>query len=327
MSNITPQLRICVTSQCNLKCIYCRPEGEGFFNLNEKMTSNEILKIVKLCSEIGFTHIKFTGGEPLLRNDIIEIVSKTKSLNRYFEILLVTNGMLLAEKALQLKNAGIDEITLSLDAAQSDLYYKIRGGDYSKILLCLKICKDIGLKVRINSVIMNSNHNQIKPLLDLAYQMNTSIKFLDLINLQTTEEHKYFWAKEYFHFNNLIKTIENYGGVFVGFENAPGGIGGPLLEYKMINGLQVVIKDASIGTFYAQPCLQCNYYPCQDALISLRITHDGNLKRCLIRNDNITNILFPLRKGDDSLVSEYIKHEFNILCNAKYIAKKWNPNL
>ena len=262
MSNKTPQLRICVTSNCNLNCIYCRPEGEGnSSNSSEKMTKSEIINIAQICGEIGFTHLKLTGGEPLLRNDIIEIVTGIKSLNIFEEILMVTNGMLLYEKALQLKNAGIDEITLSLDAAQPDIYNKIRGGDYSKIINSLQLCQDIGLKVRINSVIMNSNLNQIKPLIDLAYKYKTSLKFLDLINLFSSEQHKSFWINEYFHFDKLTKIIENLGGIYVGLENAPGGIGGPLLEYKFDNDLQVVIKDASIGTFYAEPCLKCDYYP------------------------------------------------------------------
>ena len=197
------------------------------------MTKIEMLGIVKICGEVGFNHIKFTGGEPLLRSDIFDIISETKKLNYYDEILLVTNGMLLEKKAVQLKNSGVDEITLSVDATDEKVYKEIRGGDYREIIKSLEKCKEIGLKVRINSVIMNNNENQIEPLLELAYQMNTSIKFLDLINLKTDNDHEKFWKKEYYHFNKLTKKLKSLGANFVGYEEAPGGIGGPLLEFKM----------------------------------------------------------------------------------------------
>jgi GTP 3',8-cyclase len=322
----TPQLRICVTPTCNLKCIYCRPEGEGNLgNLNEFMTKAEIIGIAKICGEVGFKHIKITGGEPLLRKDIFKIISGINKLNYFDNILLVTNGMQLEQKAIHLLESGIDEVTLSVDAADSKYYKHIRGGEYQKVLNGLTKCKNIGLKVRINSVIMRSNKNQIEPLLELASRMNASIKFLDLINLKSNAAHEQFWENEYYHFSKLIKELESLGGSFIGYEEAPGGIGGPLLEYKMNNGLQVVVKDATIGTYYSNDCLNCKYYPCQDALISLRITHDGKLKKCLVRNDNLKNILINFRKNNYPLVKGAIREEFNLLHTAKYYPQKWQP--
>ena len=138
---------------------------------------------------------------------------------------------------------------------------------------------------------MRSNLEQVEPLMDLAYNVGASLKFLDLINMEIEDKNSDFWKQQYYHFRNLSKKLEQMGGEFTGYEDAPGGIGAPLLEYRMKNGLKVVLKDAAAGTYYSKSCLSCRFYPCQDALISLRVTHDGHLKRCLIRNDNIVNIL------------------------------------
>lgn len=327
MTNKTPQLRICVTPSCNLHCLYCMPGGEGYFdNPSILMTREEIHQILVSAVNNGFTHVKFTGGEPLYRTDIFDIISDAKKVKGLEEVQMVTNGTLLPKFAQKIKDAGLDVLTISIDAVDQEIYRKIRGGDLMSVIKGLEECQEINLPVRINTVLMKSNRSQVEPLINLASRTGASLKFLDLYDLQHEGQKSFdFWKSEFLHFSELRGQIENLGGVFTGYEEAPGGIGAPLLEFRMPNGLQVVLKDATAGTFYATYCFDCKFYPCQDALISLRVTHDGNLKMCLIRNDNLLDLLTPLRNGDLEAVSALIKDRLDILTSAVYYPHKWIP--
>ncbi len=326
MRKKTPQLRICVTPICNLHCIYCSPEGEGYGkNLDERMTREEINQIASICADVGFTHIKFTGGEPLLRHDIVDIISDTRKITGIKKVRMVTNGVLLARYATRIKEAGLDRITISIDAANPKDYAKIRRGRLDLVMAGLQKCQEIGLPVRINSVVMKNNLDQIQPLMNLARRAKASLKLLDLVDLQRGGNNYGFWRREYYHFGELHALLDAMGGKFVGYEKTPGGVGAPPLEYHMPDSLKVVIKDSTSGTCYATSCFKCKFYPCQDALISLRITHDGHLKMCLIRNDNLLNIIAPLRIGDIGTVKQLVQDRFDILTSAKYYPHKWQP--
>lgn len=328
MTKKTPQLRICVIPYCNLRCVYCTTGGEGYAeNLDVKMTREEIHQVLQASANIGFTNVKFTGGEPLLRPDIVDIIADTRTIQGIREIQLVTNGTLLTRHAIQLKEAGLDVITLSIDAAEPVSYKEIRGGNFKSVLHGLYNCQEIGLPVRINTVLMKRNLDQVEPLITLAGKTGASLKFLDLYNLQLGKESHDFWSREFYHFGELRQRLERMGGQFAGYEEAPGGIGAPLLEFRMPNGLQVVLKDATEGTYYADYCLGCNFYPCQDALISLRVTHDGRLKMCLIRNDNLLDILTPMRTGNTSEMKKIIKERFDILISSRFYPHKWEPKI
>jgi len=319
-------MRICVTPHCNMHCVYCTPEGEGYAeNPYEKMSREEINRIIQISVDTGFTHFKFTGGEPLLRSDMINIIDDTKQISGIQEIQMVTNGTLLERNADALKAAGLDSITISIDSADPVKYKQIRGGKLQHVLASLYKCHQIKLPVRINTVLMQRNLDQIVPLINLAFETGASLKFLDLMDLGRVDGSNEFWKEEYYPFVQLVHILEDIGGKFIGLEETPGGIGAPCLEYRMPNGLQVVLKDAQRGTFYEDYCFSCPLFPCQDALISLRVTHDGQLKMCLARNDNLLDILRPLRTGDLSSVRERLRDRFDILSNSIFYPRKWQP--
>ncbi len=324
----SPQLRIAVTPDCNLHCVYCRPGGEGYYeNLENHMSASEIREIIRISTEVGITHVKFTGGEPLLRSDIVNLVEDAFSLGALKDIQIVTNGMLLAQYADALKRAGISSITISIDATDPDKYAQIRSdGKLDCLLTGLHRCRDIGLPVRLNVVLMRSNVDQLEGLLKLAGEVKASLKLLDLLDVHTEGSHN-FWRREFYPFNDLCARLEGLGAVQVGYEEAPGGIGAPLLDYRMPNGLQVVAKDSMTELYYHKSCFDCHLYPCQDAIISLKLTHDGHLKRCLIRNDNIVDILSPLRNGDVQEVKRLIAESFKIMVSSKSYMNKWHPSM
>lgn len=326
-SRKSPQLRIIVTPYCNLKCIYCRPGGEGYYeNIKTIMTKEEIIEIIKLATQVGFTHVKFTGGEPLLRKDIFEIIENTREINGIREIQLVTNGTLLKGKAKKLKEAGIDYLTVSLDAVTPNIFRKIRKCDISSVIESLHECKDVGLPVRINMVVMKNNFSEIKPMIELSRKVKASLKLLDLIYMEGYSNYD-FWKEEYLHFDKVRKLLFELGAEFTGYEDAPGGIGAPLEVYQLPNGVPVLLKDSTRGTYYHGTCEDCKYYPCQDAVISVRVTHDGKLKRCLIRNDNLVLILPLIRNGKKKEALNAMEEIFKIMVESRYYPKMWSPEV
>jgi cyclic pyranopterin phosphate synthase len=311
-----------VTSKCNYRCQKCRPGGEGWAGEHckeEELSADEIVQILKLANEVGFKHVKFTGGEPLLRRDICDIVSKTYKLNMFEDIQLVTNAYFLEEKAQALKEAGLSSITVSLDSVDAKKYAELTGVDgFPRVIAGLYECKKIGLPVTINSVIMKSNVNQLDGLIDIANQVGARLKLIDFMDVNDAD----FWESQYAPFKPIRDDLEKRA-VETKTLQPPGGLGTPMPQYTLENGTKVLMRDATVGTNYHESCKNCVSYPCQDALISLRITHDGKLKRCLIRNDNLVDILEPLRAGNLTVVRERLYDSFKILSDAEYIPNAW----
>lgn len=318
----TPQLRIAVSARCNLHCVYCRPEGEGYPDQpNVLLPAKVILQIARLAADEGITHVKVTGGEPLLREDIEHIVEGLKGIPSLQDVQLVTNATMLAHRARSLKNAGLDLLTVSLDAASDRMLQSIRGISISLIRKALAECSSCSLPLRINSVIMRSNFNEITGLITLAREYGASLKLLDLIDLNPGSDSA-FWLKEFVDLRVLDQFFEK-DAIQVGFEKAPGGIGASLHRFILRNGLEVVIKQSSRGGFYYDTCYECPFFPCQDALISIRITHNGLIKKCLIRNDNLIDIITPLLAADSHEASARFREVFQVLCNSRFHNEAW----
>ncbi len=315
-----PHLRVAVTPECNFNCIYCRAGGEGLSSNEELMSSGEIIEVVRIASEIGFRHLKITGGEPTLRRDLFKIIKGCNNLENLEEIQLVTNASRLTkEYAESLKMAGLDNITISLDAASREKFREITEKDrFEKVISGIYAAREAGLLVTINSVIMHRNKEEVEGLIEIARKTGSRIKLLDYMRVNDNG-----WEREYLPFDQLRRDLEaKTEGVT--WMYPPGGLGTPMPIYK-INGTEVIVKDASIGTNYHETCNSCTNYPCQDALISLRVTHDGKLKRCLIRDDNLVDVLTPLRSGKKRGVRKLIVESYRIFEETKYQPNAWSP--
>ena len=160
-------LRISLTENCNLRCIYCMPEGSAPKTCGEVLTKENIFAIVEVGVELNIKKIRLTGGEPLLRQDIVELVKGIK--DRGIEkIYITTNGILLAEKIEDLKNTGLDGVNISLDTLDREQFFSItRGGELEKVLDGIKKSLKLNLEVKINSVIIKDiNENAIDDLVN-----------------------------------------------------------------------------------------------------------------------------------------------------------------
>ena len=147
-------LRISVTDRCNLRCLYCMPEA-GIENLehDEMLSFKEILTIVKVVSQLGIRKIKITGGEPLVRKGIINLIRRLKDIDGIEEVTMTSNGVLLGDIAEELAGAGLDSVNVSLDTLNKTSFNSItRRNCFDKVIYGIKKSVDAGLKTKINCV-------------------------------------------------------------------------------------------------------------------------------------------------------------------------------
>ena len=175
-------LRISLTEACNLRCVYCMPEGDVCFKNDNGLTDDEIKYLIDIFGDIGLKKIRFTGGEPLLRKNIVELVSKAKE-KEIGKIALTTNGVLLPKYLDGLINAGLNEINISLDSLKEDVFKKItRGGNLISVVESIKKAVNKGIKVKINAVIVKGiNDNEFLDLCKLSVHHKLDIRFIELM--------------------------------------------------------------------------------------------------------------------------------------------------
>src|ERR1044071_3871223 len=149
-------LRISITDRCNERCLYCMPEGyKGWEQSRDHLSAEEIIRVVRVAAELGFRKFRLTGGEPLVRGDILEIARKMKKISGVEVIGLSTNGVRLAPLAKSLHEAGIRTVNVSLDALDSKIYKRITGGDVHSVIAGIRAAVAAGFeRVKLNCVLM-----------------------------------------------------------------------------------------------------------------------------------------------------------------------------
>ena len=170
LSRPIKDLRISVTDRCNFRCTYCMPEQiyghrYKFIDKSSLLTFQEIITITEILVEMGVQKIRLTGGEPLLRNKIEDLISPLANIAGIKELTLTTNGYLLPSKAQKLKNSGINRITVSLDSLDNEIFKKINGRNVnvSKVLTGIEAAEKAGFSpIKINCVVERGiNENSI----------------------------------------------------------------------------------------------------------------------------------------------------------------------
>lgn len=175
-------IRISITSKCNLKCFYCHSEGFNKVN-DEELTVDEIGAIANLAASYGVKTIKLTGGEPLCRNDIIEIVHSISSIDGLKEVSLVTNGQLLKDYASRLKVAGLKRVNISLPTLDPIKYRKITGGgNIANVLEGIREACNAGLNpVKINMVLLKGiNENEVDDMISYSAKVGALLQIIEL---------------------------------------------------------------------------------------------------------------------------------------------------
>ncbi len=177
-------LRVSITDSCNLKCIYCMPEkGLKRFEQSVILTTDEIIRIVRIAAKYGVRKVRLTGGEPLLRKDILPLISGIKHLG-IKDLSITTNGQRLADMALALKLAGLDRVNISLDTLIADRYRKItRGGELDRVWEGIKASERAGRSpVKINMVpVRGVNDDEVSRFAVLTTYKDVHIRFIEFM--------------------------------------------------------------------------------------------------------------------------------------------------
>lgn len=272
-------LRISVTDNCNLRCIYCMEENhKEFSNDNEKLSCDEIYKIVDQCAKFGIKKIRLTGGEPLVRPDIVKLVGKINEIKGIEEIYLTTNGIFLLDKIEELVKNGLKGVNISLDSLQEERFKKLtRFGQLSKVLEGIDKCINLGVKVKLNTVLVDDiNKDEIVDFVNLTFNVQIDVRFIELMPIGIGSEHKGVPNEEVME---VIKS--NYKEVEEVMKNKSGGPA----TYIKVNG--AIGKVGFISPLSNCFCNECN---------RIRITADGFLKKCL-HFDYGVDLREMIRKG------------------------------
>ncbi len=271
-------IRISVTQKCNLNCFYCHREGEGPSQRGE-MTPEEIQKIVEIAASFGLGKVKLTGGEPLLRRDILEIITRIHETPGIEEVSMTTNGTLLAEYAYSLKKAGLARVNVSLDTLMTERYKQITSVDSLRsVTFGIAKAKEAGLHpVKVNMVLLKGlNEHEVPEMIDFARENDV---ILQIIELESPNESE--WYRRYHASLDAVEHLLESMAESITIRKMH-----HRKKYHLRGGGEVEVVKPMHNTEF---CRHCN---------RIRVTSDGKLKPCLFRNDNLVDILEPIRRGE-----------------------------
>ncbi len=184
-------LRISVTDRCNLRCVYCMPEdGIKMLQHSEVLSFEEITAITRVAVSLGVNKVRITGGEPLVRKGIVNLVEMMAAIPGIDDLSMTTNGILLARYAVQLKEAGLNRVNISLDTLDGEKYNLLtRGGVLNEVLKGIQAAKDVGFQpLKINCVVRQSaEEKDAKMVAEYCKQQGLEVRFIHQMSL--TEGH------------------------------------------------------------------------------------------------------------------------------------------
>lgn len=278
-------LRISVTDKCNLRCVYCMPlEGLPWLRRDELLTYEEIVRIVRTMAPLGLKRVRFTGGEPLVRRDLVDLVRMVASVDGIEDLSLSTNAVLLAEHAEDLRRAGLDRVNISLDSLVPEKVDTIarRPGSFPKIMAGIDAAEAVGFDpIKINVVLIGGeNDGEIPRFAELTRERPWHVRFIELM---PTGANLALSAEQFVSCQEALRRVRRLGDL----EPAHGPSGnGPATYYRFPGapGTVGVITPMSHNF-----CSRCN---------RMRLTADGHLRPCLFGSIQ-TNLRDPLRAGED----------------------------
>jgi len=278
-------MRISVTDRCNLRCFYCRGVQDfSFIPPAEILSYEEIIRLARLALKLGIDRFRITGGEPLVRKGVDELVAGINSLPGVKDLSLTTNGLLLVDYLEKLRNAGLKRLNISLDTLKAEKYRKITGGfdGFPKILEGLKRALEMGFSpVKLNVVLMKGvNEDEIEDFVRLTFELPLHVRFIELMDFAPVEGY-FLSALE------IMERIKDLGQIEP--MSVPGS--GPARNYR-IAGMK-----GSLG--FITPlshhfCGSCN---------RLRVSADGQLRTCLFseRSYDLKNLLRRMATEEEIL--------------------------
>ena len=289
-------LRISVMDRCNFRCIYCMPEekfhsGFNFLKSSERLSFDEILRVTKLFTDLGVSKIRITGGEPLLRVNLTELIGDLSTLKKIEDIALTTNGVLLKKYSEELKACGLNRITVSLDSIDPEQFRKMSGGrgNLETVLEGIDAALSVGFKkLKINAVIKRgTNDDQVIEMIDYFKDQSVIIRFIEYMDVGNLNQWK---LNETVGSDEIIKKLSEKWQLDPLDKNYEG----ETAQRYQIDGSETEIGLISSVT---KPfCGSCT---------RARLSSDGKLYNCLFASEG-KDIRSWIRDGKSD---EYIKNE------------------
>lgn len=256
-------LRISVTSRCNLNCIYCHGEGERR-GKREEIEIETIEEIVRVASSFGIKKVKFSGGEPLIRSDFVDIIARLPKLD---DVSLTTNGTFLDKYAKELAEVGLDRVNISLDSLKEEKYRLITGAPIlSRVFDGIHSAVDAGLNpIKLNMVLLKGiNDDEVGEMIEFARSHSLILQLIELMDFGDVHEYQ-------FDLSIIEEMLKSRAS--------------KIRERKMHKRRKYILDDVEVEVVRpidnSEFCANCS---------RLRVTSDGRLKPCLLRDDNLVDI-------------------------------------
>jgi cyclic pyranopterin phosphate synthase len=260
-------LRVSVTARCNLRCIYCSPLGrEAGQDPMEVLTLGEIHRVVRLAVECGIRKVRLTGGEPLLREDLVNLVEALAAVPGISEVAMTTNGILLEQVASELKAAGLRRVNISLDSVDRPCYRRMTSSDLlAPVMRGMAKAIEVGLTpVRLNCVVMRDvNVSQILALAGMSLRLPVSVRFIEYCPTSSYAPS----AGRYVPTSEVRQIIESRFGPLYG--TVLPDANGPAVYFKVEGSAGAIGFISGRSSAF---CHRCN---------RLRLTSDGQIRPCL----------------------------------------------
>ena len=298
-------LRISVTDKCNLRCVYCMPEaGLPWLKHDAILSYEEIAQIVAVMAPMGLRSVRLTGGEPLVRRDVVKLVELLRAIEGIRDISLSTNGVLLAEQADALKAAGVNRANISLDSLQADRVDAIarRPGTSARIFAGLDAAERAGFEpIKINVVVMRGrNDDELEDFARATIDRPWHVRFIEVMPVG---ENLGISAHEYVSSLEMLGRLRGIGELVP--VDGPRG-NGPATYFRYPNARGTVGVITPMSHNY---CDRCN---------RMRLTADGHLRPCLF-GEIQTNLRDALRRGE--AIEPLIRHTLSIKPERHYLVQ------
>lgn len=304
-------LRVAVNEKCNFRCIYCMPEDGIPFNMKDKLlTDHEILRITSVLAENGITKVRVTGGEPLLRPGIDQLVKNLSQINGIESVHLTTNGVFLDDHIQNLIDSGLNGLNISLDTLKKDRFFQItRRNEFQRAWNNIKFAvSESDIPIKINVVLMRGiNDDEIQDFINLAKNHPLSVRFIELMPF---DDHQIWKTGRFMGVNKILDEINKF------LPDQPHTTGSPTEEYYFApDGFQGSV--AVIPSFSRSFCGWCN---------RIRLTADGQIRNCLYSSRDF-NLRDLIREGcSDNDIIDFIQHAMHQKAKDGFESEKSNHN-
>ncbi len=291
---VATDLRVSLTDRCNLRCSYCMPaEGLDWLPQPEVLSDDELCRLLAVAVQrLGVTAIRFTGGEPLLRRGLVDIVARTRELGADLDLSMTTNGLGLERRAADLAEAGLDRVNVSLDTIRADTFREITRRDrIDDVLGGLKAARDAGLgPVKVNAVLVRGvNHDQAAELLEWAVREGYQLRFIEQMPLDA----QHAWQRD-----QMVRAEETLAALSKSFHLTPAqeARGSAPAELFQVDGTEA--RVGVIASVTRPFCGDCN---------RVRLTADGQIRNCLFAREE-SDLRAGLRAGadDEELAAQWV---------------------